>query len=139
MQRANRHTRKKEDTSSLSRAIECVRIHIMSNQSTVFSSFSSSSSLFPFSQRSHHQKLKWKHLIEKREINSNNYFYWDASLFTSWITHTHFPCLMRAFSRPYHHILTESVQIEEYIPKWFLSIIDRCYFSFARFFFNHKY
>lgn len=36
MRRTNRQTRKNEDTTSLSRAIESVRIYIMSNQSTVF-------------------------------------------------------------------------------------------------------
>lgn len=139
MQRANRHTRKKEDTSSLSRAIECVRIHIMSNQSTVFSSFSSSSSLFPFSQRSHHQKLKWKHLIEKREINSNNYFYWDASLFTSWITHTHTLSLSNARILPSlppftHWVCTNRRVHSKMISKYNWSLL----FFFRSFFFQSQ-
>lgn len=96
-----------------------------------------SSSLFPFSQRSHHQKLKWKHLIEKREINSNNYFYWDASLFTSWITHTHTLSLSNARILPSlpsytHWVCTNRRVHSKMISKYNWSLL----FFFRSFFFS---
>lgn len=105
--------------------IEFVKIHTLSNQSTVF--FSSFFFIVSFLTASS-SKAEIKTFDRKREINSNNYVYW--CIFIYQLNNITFPTsLLRIPSN--HHLLAECTECVLCIPRHFLSIIDRYFFFFS--------